>query len=128
MARDEILNLEAGRDLDGLIATLAFGAKENGFFQFQDYSERQPVYKFPNTGSEILPHYSTNISDAMLVVESLRTKGAWLSFSVLPNGFTWDVRGVIDERKPSENRFIAHAETLPLAICRAFLDGFLEAA
>jgi len=68
-----------------------------------------------------LPDYPCDIEAAMRILERLRGMKAWISISITPDGCTWDVRGIINEREPNEIRFIAHHEILPTAICRAAL-------
>ena len=99
--------MNAGRELDALVAEKVMG------------HEFCPIHHSLfccGRGA----NYSTSIADAWLVVEKMREMGAWMSLSVT-GGKTWDVRGIIDERKPTEVRFIAHSESAPEAICLAAL-------
>ncbi len=74
-----------------------------------------------------LPPYSTSIADAWQVVEKLEERNAWVSLDKVPTNTNWDFRGIIDELEPSEVRFIAHAPTAQLAICRAALKAVTSA-
>jgi len=63
---------------------------------------------------------STDIAAAWEVVEKLRVLGFNVSVSCAHGMRTWDVRGW---KADNTGRFIAHAETAPLAICLAALDA-----
>lgn len=65
--------------------------------------------------------WSSKIKWAWEVVEALHSKGLYVSISKDPDRLNWDVRGWHD--KTNDNRFIAHAEDAPTAICLAALDA-----
>ena len=127
--------MKAGRELDALIAEKVMGWKYHDWktstaFEYTKYcficgcTKRlhAPVAIDDFCGTkETPPHYSTQIADAWLVVEKLLEMGAWFSLSKNHHNFTWDCRGIINERKDDEVRFIDHADTAPLAICLAAL-------
>ena len=102
--------MEAGRKLDALIAEKVMGLifrKKEGYPKFDDD----------------VPYYSTRIEDAWLVVEKLREMGAWINVSIGTHKMFWECRGIINEGKDNEVRFINHAPTAPLAICLAALKA-----
>ena len=91
--------MEAGRELDALIAEkvmddMLAGIRLDGSPMFDD-----------------IPHYSTQIANAWLVVEKLR-------LFVQPSALGWHsgLRGDIQENH-------RHANTAPLAICLAALKA-----
>ena len=112
MARDEILKMEAGRELDALVAEKIFGFVDLGPLQFAGLR-----YQKPTTDGVVvlgrLPYYSTDIAAAWQVVEKYRC-GFKLEFVDLYR--RWYCEFTINENLQS-----ALAETSPHAICRAAL-------
>ena len=69
-----------------------------------------------------VPHYSTDIAAAWQVVGQLLERGLHVVIATPPPGWkNWDVRGWNPETNSS--RFISHADSAPLAICRAALEA-----
>lgn len=66
--------------------------------------------------------YSTDMSAAMEVVAVLHANGLYVSMSKPPDRRMWDVRGW--DPVTNTRRYIAHAESLPEAICKAALKAF----
>lgn len=64
------------------------------------------------------PRYSTDRSAALQVVDRLTEAGLYVAMS-RGRQMNWDVRGWSEDNRA---RFIAHADNLALAICRAALD------
>ena len=113
-------DLPAGRDLDFYVATRVLGMPSgvgdvtvvgDGYLLDESYSQ--------------LPHYSTDIAAAWMVVEGL-SKRFWPEVGRMDNG-TWycEIVGRGDTPAQVSNGPIAHeiAETAPLAICRAALKA-----
>jgi hypothetical protein len=115
--------MNAGRELDALIALEVFRYTLD--YEFADTlgapNVRELRDQFDDWG--ILPHYSTEIGDAWLVVEKLYSDGIGTTFSLSRSlgveksryrvGFSQNVFGRDDGW--------AYADTAPLAICRAAL-------
>lgn len=105
MQKEKLEAMIAGRDLDALIATKVMGL---------------PVWR--DEYETIYPPYSVDIAAAFEVVEKLRAQGLTVTISTpLPDCKSWDVRGW--NSQTNDNRFIAHADTAPLAICLAALKA-----
>jgi hypothetical protein len=127
MTREEILKLEAGRELDALIFAKIFDKmafRSDGNFVFsnkREYLDDGDAYYLGEYQEIIqLPFYSTDIAAAWEVVEKIREyieciwpndRGLWslLSYERLEEGLT-----------------TVSAETAPLAICRAALLAVME--
>lgn len=147
LTRDEILKMEAGPEMDTLIVKMAMGGFVNSpniwtdestllFYEHEkdgvlvgypyriDFLDELAEDRYSHRWEKFRP--SIDIRAAFLVVEKLREMNAWISISVTPSALTWDVRGVIDEAKPTEKRFIAHHKHLPVAIGRAALLAVME--
>ena len=112
MTREEILRMEAGPELDRLVAEQIMGWREG-----QDTLKLQGGMGI--LGEKALPRYSTDIAAAWEVVEALREKE-----------FVIDILGLLEDfivkiwnENESEGLSIAKAsaEQAPLAICRAAL-------
>jgi hypothetical protein len=112
MARDEILNMEAGREMDALVAEKVMGY------------ERVPDIKPYGFGDAWLQHYSTDIAAAWQVVGKLENNDFWWEASnVVPNSdpIVYEWKFVTVGRQGEACEF-----TAPLAICRAALLATLE--
>ena len=127
MNRDEILTMQAGREIDALIAEKAMMLDgvtlgESGLYY-------QLGHKFYN-----VPHYSTDIAAAWKVVEKLQ-KISDNHFTLLC--FTTNFRAGwktpdSNDLPNRQNGFVGfsdfvYADTAPLAICRAALLSVMEA-
>jgi len=107
--------LEAGRELDALVAEKVMGWKK--------LNDTGLSWRSPDEGFSNLPYFSTDISAAWQVVEKMRETrwievhstidGEWAAFYT-PIGTT-DMNQAIHE--------YAKASTAPLAICRAALKA-----
>lgn len=91
MTRDEILSMQPGRELDAEVARQLFGWEHVADYGPNAFDERvdmwfgvPPGRCFAMLGDEVhlpticenrLPHYSTSIADAWLVVEALKSMG-----------------------------------------------------
>lgn len=120
---------EAGRDLDAAVAVRIMGWQrrtiETNTQQFvvvpQDWTDFSGAHWWGHDIYEQVPHYSTDIAAAWLVVEEMRTDG-WdmtLVQTAAMRHEPWDCRLFIAEYK----RAIGHGNTAPLAICRAALQA-----
>ena len=135
--------MKAGRELDALIAEKVMGRTSH--IWSEHFALQKTVYcticgttkgkgkedPYPFCQKDDIPHYSTQIADAWLVVEKLRKDGfyiclmndghdgqVWLSMHSENEG-TWDKGGQSD-RLVAE---IDYVESAPLAICLAALKA-----
>ena len=108
MTRDEILNMEAGREMDALIAEKVMGLRVIR----ADWEPHNRGIKFDDFGN-----YSQDIAAAWEVVEKLR-------LTITPNHCYPVVKArwcVDTELKGKNDIWLVGAETAPLAICKAAL-------
>lgn len=115
MTRDEILTMEAGRELDALMWMALHGQEPNILVCRHVDSDYQPHAGYPS-GHISPPHYSTDIAAAWEVIEKF--PGA----SMRHTGKFWFCDLWQDDYEYSQ------AETAPLAICRAALLVVMETA
>ena len=112
MTRDEILKLEAGRELDALVAEQVMGFVDLGPLQLADLR-----YQKPTTDGVVvlgrLPNYSTDIAAAWQVVEKISKL-----YHVEIENFDGGYGVTLDDYSQT---WEAHAPTAPLAISRAAL-------
>ena len=118
MTHDEIMKLEAGRELDTLVAERVMGWKLkshkwiDGETRLGDFPEDK---KETGTSYRRVLKYTTDISAAWEVVEKMNSEG--FAFYILwTTGIPW---AMFD--KDSSMEYSAEADTAPLAICRAAL-------
>ena len=106
MTKEEILQLEAGRELDALVMESVFGIKRN------DGTEQYVI-------GHNLPHFSTDISAAWEVVEKMIELKMFINIG--HGGILWRIN--VSSRKMYERLEYTGitAMTAPLAICRAAL-------
>jgi len=136
--REEIHVMEAGRELDALVAERVMGwTQRNTYAGPQWYDQDGPVgrgatFQDEKTGTWLGWQPSLKIADAWEVVEALRARRRNL---ILNDGThhppTYEVQAGIDEHGPwafcafeiegGINGRCARAMTAPLAICRAAL-------
>jgi hypothetical protein len=109
MTQDEIVQMEAGREMDALVAELVMGWEKRVFGDGVDY------WHLPGGAICELdaPHYSTDIAAAWQVVEKL-------PFSVYVE-VRWDGKNAEAWFDSGSQTWEASAPTAPLAICRAAL-------
>jgi hypothetical protein len=108
--------LDAGRELDALIAEKVMGWKVNGHDSYYRWWGSPPGWKEPQ--SVEIPHYSTAIAAAWTVVEKL---GLWVGPFV--KGEWWCFQSVADYLN---SRNISKAPSGQLAICRAALTALAQ--
>lgn len=103
--------------MDALIAERVFGWSWEGEYLTPPRSHRCGVWRDGDTlvFTDVLPHYSTDIAAAWLVVEKLRADGCDFDMRIVA---TWTANFGLDMGLLS---FSADAETAPLAICLAAL-------
>ena len=125
----KILNMQAGKEMDALIAKHAMKARhwENG--AASDYDGEYPMYSdwddgafwYEDADGGYLWTPSQNLADTWEVVEKLRAK---------PTEFAFEITTIPVMFKGYRVSIGAYhsviAETLPLAICRAALLATLE--
>ena len=108
MTRDEILKMEAGRELDALVAEKVMGIPVKiGVITGEPYHA-----KF----GYLLPEYSHNIKHAWEVLDKVKSGDPMVTFNSIDN--KWLCGIWFKSRKQAS---IAYADTVPLAICRAAL-------
>lgn len=111
--------LEAGPSLDGRIAVEVMGFTRT----YVDSAAPEVGVLWIPFGEDSnyfcpLPRYSTDREAALQVVDRLTEAGLYVAMS-RGRQTNWDVRGWSEDNRA---RFIAHADNLALAICRAALD------
>jgi hypothetical protein len=128
MTREEIEKMEAGRELDSLIARKVFGYEitcsvdplsDFSVGRNRDGSDAKRNFCWVNDDLEIpTPHFSTKIQAAWQVVEKFDKKDNEVYLNHLPRFYPeWQcIIFYMDG-----NRQSAGADTAPLAICRAAL-------
>lgn len=116
MTRDEILKLEAGRELDALVAEKVMGYPK-------EIISINGSVKSPNGDWMVreIDEYSTDISAAWEVAEKLGS--FWIDHTVSDLGIDVEFFTSLDH---SKERLVATADTAPLAICRAALLAVME--
>jgi len=100
MTRDEILSMEAGREMDVTV----------GFYVMDLHAP-----------PELYPEYSTDISAALEVVDKFYS----MNLYKYSNGKEWSVY-LVTEKNGKSHDASETADTAPLAICRAALLCFME--
>lgn len=130
MTPDDILKMQPGPEMDALVATQVMGWRhfEKSVFWMPNMGEG--MLRYCNKSTDV-PEFavlysffrpSTNIADAMEVVEKMREKDCVLldlSYTHVPHP---NCRVRIGVKEYSEmNGIEATAESLPLAICRSAL-------
>jgi hypothetical protein len=136
MTKDEIMKLE-GRELDAAIAERLFGWKwlevessagglvrifrHPELFVYGAWGPKEEPINYYDT----LPHYSTDIAAAWLVVEKMQEKRNCLSltYGIFSGDFVFEWKA---EFRMVPKDGIAWADTAPLAICRAALLAVME--
>lgn len=112
--------MDAGRELDALIAIQVFRYTLD--YEFAETLGAPCVRDLRDQYDEwgMLPHYSTDMADAWLVVERMREAyDTGLILKLYPKGFRHTITAVFQSRE--NNQWQAGASTAPLAICRAAL-------
>lgn len=115
--------MEAGRELDALIAERIFGLRvewEQEYLGETIPSSKQLADQYDENG--ILPMYSTDIAAAWGVIEKLAIHMIQFRLEQTGSGITFAkfFDCTIDMQKVIGG---AHADTAPLAICRAALKA-----
>jgi hypothetical protein len=114
MNREEILNMEAGSEMDALVLAKVFGAMA---FKGED---GKPYRLDPYQNPWSVPNYSGDISAAWAVVEKMHIR-KWDFYCEYTRVQNDSQHWVLFETDECEFDKCASAETLPLAICRAAL-------
>ena len=123
MTRDEILTMEAGREMDCIIAENVFGWKRGKYFD--DAGQLvwiTPSNQFYSAGST--PDYSTDMTAAWQVVEKLSKPHIFINLSKFGDKYVCDIENMEDYSNPEKqfNRWkIDFCNSPALAICRAAL-------
>jgi hypothetical protein len=121
--------MEAGREMDALIAEKIFGLAwlrgQYGKYEYlrQDDDTKYACAKLLATGelfpNKTLPKYSTDIAAAWQVVEKMSSRKDWDEHPVcIVRNYAFKDMWTVELR---DYDFDATAETAPLAICRAAL-------
>jgi len=122
MTRDEILTMEAGREMDALVAEKVMGHTVGRDATLETFYPQYTTTVETSEGFTILAHYSTDISAAWRIVEKFKSDARiGISMADYTNGgycFTFFGPGNFDE-------YECDAPTAPLAICRAALLAVL---
>lgn len=107
-----------GRRLDAMVASTVMGWER---------TERTGLrWNDSNSIPRPLPHYSTDIAAAFLVIDKLHEQ-YWVGIQIpggkRSDGDEFEVSLYSDYWEQETPRFVAVAETIPLAICRAALTA-----
>jgi ABA sandwich protein len=114
--------MDAGRELDALIALQVFRYTLD--YEFAETLGAPCVRELRDGHDEwgMLPHYSTDMADAWLVVEQMRdAHDTGLILKAFPKGFQYALTVVFQSRENMQWHSLAPAA--PLAICRAALKA-----
>jgi len=115
MTRDEIMSMEAGREIDALIAEKVMGWKRRPVWHGSDM---KMCLIHPSDGTyypDEFPNYSEDISAAWAVVKSLDNQNFDICILNTVGGWKCEISGYIARNCPA-----------PLAICRAALLVAME--
>ena len=138
MNKEEILAMEAGKELDHLVATKVMGWTEwrrHGLFGLftrdfwvEPIAFQPPLWMLPQQVSTW--HPSTDLPTAWQVVEEMSKLGYNMSLlhrssKLYPDYWDCEFRPK-GSRKPPAYEWVYHQETAPLAICKAALLTRLE--
>jgi hypothetical protein len=122
MIKDEILKLPSGRNLDALIAEKVMGWQPSilGNYPWQMVEPKGDIAKV-----KLCPYYSTDIAATWDVVEKMfefvQTDGDYSDWLFIGGNSKKDWLVVLNELSWTDERIDVHADTFPLAICRAAL-------
>ena len=122
MTKDEILNMEAGREMDALIAEKVMGwdvHPHRTHYINRDAKNEHPYFVICG---DFEP--STDIAAAWQVVEKMSSRKDWDEHPVcIVRNYAFKDMWTVELR---DYDFDATAETAPLAICRAALLAAME--
>lgn len=118
------MSLSAGRELDALVAVHIMGWQPDNIYGARGQLAGQWIYT-PEGNISDIPHYSTDIAAAWQVVEKLRERSFYSSYTdlSLDTGKGWYSWHFHDHRPLSAYSSDATASTVPLAICLAALKA-----
>lgn len=117
MTHQEIEQMPAGRELDGIVAQKIFCSQIYKGYYPEDHMERREDRPW-----EQMPYYSDDIAAAMQAAEKYQAKGYTIQLHLMPNGKACAT--VIAPPKDDKDwppRYEAAADTLAHAICLALL-------
>lgn len=117
MEKDEILNMQVGRNLDAVIAPV-IGWVILDKTAISPYEGRHSRHKGDDNW---LPFFSESIEDAWSVVEAMRKKDFGFYLEWRQENSSEPLPWVLFSNDAHEMEFCCAAETVPLAICRAAL-------
>ena len=144
MNRDDILNKEAGPEMNALVAEYVMGQTDfdhPGFFwnegTTEDGKDGWDGFNCPRCGApkgdtgKCVKHYSTDISAAWEVIEKLKQLGFLIirlaTGDILGNFWQFQCADKWREiSRDGDKDYFANAPTAPLAICQAALLAMLE--
>ena len=121
MTREDILKMEAGREMDALIAEKVM--------EWTAISKITPGISLDLIGTppqgrpDLVPHFSTDISAAWEVVKEMSAKNYWCIMEIMSSRCY-----TMFEEVKTKDKYQAEANVyeLPLAICRAALLTTLQ--
>ena len=138
MDRDYILNMEAGPEMDLLVAPLVgwnqshdYNECEDGWYTYCRNCGDEPRFSERENDCEVPPRYSTNIVAAWEVIEKLKQLGFLIirlaTGDILGNHWQFQCADKWREiSRDGDKDYFANAPTAPLAICQAALLAMLE--
>lgn len=140
MTRDEILNMEAGREMDALVATIIMGLEVHRLEKSYRGERSTPgskvpgewihhvlyVYHTPTSRNLDVSHYSANISAAWEVVEKLQAEPLEYYFGINRTpSIPYEKTGRTHWHCELGGK-MGYADTAPLAICKAALLAVMD--
>ena len=125
MNRDDILKMEAGPEMDLLVAPLVgwdnshdYNECEDDWYTYCRNCGDEPRFSERENDCEVPPRYSTDIDAAWMVIEYMGNTYGWKPYNgvvIMRENKNWYVEF------PRPNWEDAEAATAPLAICKAAL-------
>ena len=133
MNRDNILKMEAGPEMDLLVAPLVgwdhshdYNECEDDWYTYCRNCGDEPRFSERENDCEVPPRYSTNIASAWEIVDKLKQSGFLVirlsTGDILGNQWQFHCSDKWREvTHDGDKDYFANAATAPLAICRAAL-------
>jgi hypothetical protein len=120
--------MEAGRELDTLVAEKVFGFEVKAFHQFGNMALRYINPHDPSLGHWCeLPHFSTTMTAAWNIVEALKSYRWSITLDIeFATGYSVRLLKYLIPIDDSPEIFV-EAKSMPLAICLAALEAKLIA-
>lgn len=123
--REQILAMEHGPELDDLVAEKVLGFSIDRFTAHYDGMSESCRVWINGEGRKINPiNLSANISAAWEVVEKMKERSRWFGVDSVGDQYRCIFR--LKDNQVEGGWYEVHAESVPLAICRASLLAVLN--